>query len=478
MSSIRKTLTSVNRYKVKIGAIMLVALFIVTAFAIGNRYVETNTRTLYHLMFENQKLGTVSDPVVVQDWINKQLNDYQSQNAGLDVVTNADHIHYAEERVYKGTFDNESAIQELQQKFRLGVQGIEVVVGGKLQGIVRNQQEADLVLNAVKDKYNPTDKKILSVQTLSANPKSISNDTNELQSIEFLQDVTLKPVQTTPEQIIERSELLEKLETGDVQPVKYIVQSGDCISCIASKFNIGRDVIYMNNPWIENDFLNIGEELDLTILQPQLSVKTVEKKIETLEVPFGTVYQQDNTMRAGTSQILVSGRAGVKKITYNLVKVNGLITEEMAVEEEMVQAPVEEVIKQGTKVIPGIGSGSFAWPITSPKLTSEFGKRWGKLHAGTDAVSSDKSIRASDHGKVEFAGTKNGYGNCIIIDHQNGYKTLYAHLSKIEVKDGQVIEKGEKIGVMGSTGNSTGVHLHFEVLKGDQQENPLKYLNK
>src|SRR5690606_28305745 len=125
----------------------------------------------------------------------------------------------------------------------------------------------------------------------------------------------------------------------------------------------------------------------------------------------------------------------------------------------------------------GEGTGSFAWPVKNAKITSRFGQRWGRNHNGIDMSSSKRNILVADTGKVSFAGTKNGYGKTVIIDHQNGDETLYAHLSEISVKVGDVVEKGEKIGVMGSTGRSTGVHLHFEVHENGKVQNPMKYLN-
>ena len=114
--------------------------------------------------------------------------------------------------------------------------------------------------------------------------------------------------------------------------------------------------------------------------------------------------------------------------------------------------------------------------MSGATLTSGYGERWGRMHKGIDLVSSDRTIMASDDGVIAFAGVKNGYGNTIIINHRNGYKTLYGHLSSIDVNEGDIVEKGQSIAVMGSTGNSTGTHLHFEIHKDDAVQNPLKYL--
>ncbi|MFK4998969.1 M23 family metallopeptidase [Bacillus sp. N9] len=128
-------------------------------------------------------------------------------------------------------------------------------------------------------------------------------------------------------------------------------------------------------------------------------------------------------------------------------------------------------------MIPSRGTGSLAWPANGGYISSHMGHRWGKLHKGIDiARPSNYTIKAADNGVVVSAGWDNGgYGNKIVIDHQNGMRTVYAHLDSVGVSAGQTVEKGAAIGVMGSTGHSTGVHLHFEVYKNGKLENPVNY---
>jgi murein DD-endopeptidase MepM/ murein hydrolase activator NlpD len=146
-------------------------------------------------------------------------------------------------------------------------------------------------------------------------------------------------------------------------------------------------------------------------------------------------------------------------------------------EEQVIEQPVSAVAKKGTKVVLGEGTGKFARPVLSPNITSSFGMRWGKMHKGID-ITGNKNIMASDNGVVIYVGDKgDGYGNQVILDHQNGYRTVYGHLSQILTTKGKVVEKGEKIGIMGSTGDSTGTHLHFEVQRNGVAENPLKFLS-
>ena len=145
--------------------------------------------------------------------------------------------------------------------------------------------------------------------------------------------------------------------------------------------------------------------------------------------------------------------------------------------EDMLIAPKEYVVVVGTKVIPSVGTGTFAWPTIGGYVSSKKGHRWGRKHEGIDiARPSNYTIKASDNGVVTTAGRHSTYGNYVVVDHNNGYETLYAHLSKISVSVGQVVEQGSAIGVMGSTGRSTGTHLHFEVHKNGAVMNPLAYL--
>ena len=118
--------------------------------------------------------------------------------------------------------------------------------------------------------------------------------------------------------------------------------------------------------------------------------------------------------------------------------------------------------------------GEFAVPVTSYTFTSGFKWRWGKLHGGVDlAVPEGTPVYAADNGKVIVAGDlDNGYGSYIILDHQNGYKTLYAHNSELLVSVGDVVAKGDKIALSGNTGNSTGPHVHFEIQVNDEKVDP------
>jgi len=120
---------------------------------------------------------------------------------------------------------------------------------------------------------------------------------------------------------------------------------------------------------------------------------------------------------------------------------------------------------------------NFRRPLMHLTVSSHFGHRWGRMHRGVDfSAPYGVAIYAANAGTVVYSGWEQGYGKLVIIDHGNGVRTKYAHCSKLNVSVGDWIEKGERIARVGSTGHSTGPHLHFEVVVNGQTRNPLNYL--
>lgn len=122
--------------------------------------------------------------------------------------------------------------------------------------------------------------------------------------------------------------------------------------------------------------------------------------------------------------------------------------------------------------------GKFMWPVAAP-ISSYFGPRWGRNHAGVDlAANTGVPIQAARAGTVVLAGTVSGYGETVILEHTDGTRTLYAHCSRLLVRAGQSVKQGDRIAEVGSTGQSTGPHLHFEIIVNGKPRDPLLYLPK
>ncbi len=145
-------------------------------------------------------------------------------------------------------------------------------------------------------------------------------------------------------------------------------------------------------------------------------------------------------------------------------------------QQEEKQKAAQASSKKGASA-PATSSGMFMRPVTNAIITSKYGQRSSGFHTGTDfATATGTPIYASAAGTVIYSGTKGSYGKLVIIDHGNGYKTYYAHCSALYVSVGQSVSKGENIAAVGTTGNSTGPHVHFEIRYNGNTLNPQNYV--
>ena len=202
-----------------------------------------------------------------------------------------------------------------------------------------------------------------------------------------------------------------------------------------------------------------------------LQIKTVRYETVTKELPFETQTVEDAALDFGKTETVQAGQNGLEQVTSQITEIGGAVVDTQAVDVQLLQAPVPEIIHRGTKLKNGmvgrLGTGSFIWPVPGYSGIS----RWASLpggHRGVDITARyGTPIYAADAGTVIAAQWHNhptmSWGYYVEIDHGNGYKTLYAHMSSFVVQVGQTVEKGQLIGYVGATGAATGNHCHFEM---------------
>ena len=194
---------------------------------------------------------------------------------------------------------------------------------------------------------------------------------------------------------------------------------------------------------------------------------------------FTTIYQYDESKLDTYSEILTQGEMGTQKVFYRLVYVDGVQTDAIVKSSVTTKEPVDQVMVVGTKESYS-ATGEFMWPVPYTRnVTSTYEYRWGTFHYGIDISWNGiygADIVASDAGTVTWAGWDNsGYGYYVIIDHGNGFQTLYAHCCDVYVSAGDKVRKGDVIAGVGSTGYSTGDHLHFEIIDNGVKVDPEIY---
>ena len=277
----------------------------------------------------------------------------------------------------------------------------------------------------------------------------------------------------TEEKILTVDEAFKLLLTGGREEAVYVAEETESLESVAKKFNMTVDEIKaLNANW--EDPLHKGSKITVLKPAPMVTVTLQQEKKAQSPVAFKTVKKEDSNQVKSVKKVLRAGKAGALETTTRVESENGKVTASVTEASRLVQEPVDEIVVVGTKE--GLATGSFMTP-TVGRLSSPFGPRWGRFHYGVDlANATGTNVVAADGGVVTRAGMAGSYGNLIIIDHQNGTSTRYAHLSAFNVKAGDVVQKGQSIGKIGSTGRSTGPHLHFEVRVGGVAKNPLDFI--
>lgn len=260
---------------------------------------------------------------------------------------------------------------------------------------------------------------------------------------------------------------------GDVVPQRteisyYTVQNGDTISTIARRFGLTVNTVLWANNLTAFSLIRPGDSL--TILPYSGIIYTVKTGDNLSKI--ANKYGIDGDKIASCNDLSAGLKAGQKIILPGAKK----ITEATAVAKTSNNYTGLSAIRDLIKAPAAKTSGNkMSWPTVGYRITQYFSWR----HNGVDIGNKiGTAIYAADSGVVEIAqgGWNGGYGNTIVINHGGGKKTRYGHLSKLFVKVGDEVGKGENIGAMGSTGRSTGPHLHFEVLINGTRYNPLNYV--
>lgn len=479
-----KGVDSSPKVKTKRWFTVLVSGVVITvglAFA-GNEYINANKVPYYKVYVHNQEIGEVKDKDQVEQLFSQKRKKYQSQYPGVEMVLQTEGITTKEVVAFQAEVDSDATLKKLDGMLKAYAKGVEMKVNGEVVAIVKDQSVVDEVMAQVKQQYLPevakTQFKMKQLSYSSNKDAAVSaaaTPESSVQSVKIAERIDSTPAKVDPNKVLSADDVAKLLVKGKDAPVLYTVTEGDTISSIAKRYKVTEKELYYNNPEIKEKYLGIGDSLKLTVPKSPLTVTTVEQISEEVVTEPKKEIRKSEDLPAGKTKVVRSGREGLKAMQYLVTKENGQVVNEQWLGQEVITEPLTEVVLQGTKIV-GQGSGQFAWPVSGATITSSYGSRWGKTHKGIDIVSGNRTIMASDSGIVSFTGTISGYGNAVIINHSNGYTTLYGHLSSITANQGEAIEQGDGIGIMGNTGRSTGTHLHFEILKDNVAHNPMKYL--
>lgn len=502
-------------------------LFMCLLFLKGYTPFEETGENMFHIRVNGQDVGTLGD---------KERIDALLLQARKNVVAGSDELVFMQadmtvvgEQVLWGKVDREEdvagrmekalrdSIQEtLHRSYTLKVD--EYIVN------LSSMAEVQAVLQAAIDKYGNNGKftialtndgnrefGVLSADIVTAEPKEddllpsytqagvqtlisgidgVQETEGEkdfgdyelgISSMTFADSVEIVEAYLPESQLTDLEQAINLVIMEQETPSVYEVAAGDTLSEIAIKVNIPMDTIVEMNDQLEdiNTTLQIGDELLITVPEPELSVTRVEEKYYEEIYDADIIYIENDNWYTNETLVHQQPSAGFRKVVADITYLNDKEVGREILKQEIVMEAVPKIVERGTKIPP-----TYIRPISGGVQTSGFGRRnaptrgASSYHKGVDwATPTGTPVYASCGGTVAKAGWGSGYGYVVYINHEDGRQTRYGHLSKVLVSAGQTVKQGDRIALSGSTGISTGPHLHFEILINGTQVNPLDYLD-
>jgi murein DD-endopeptidase MepM/ murein hydrolase activator NlpD len=438
----------------------LLAGFTGTVVLAASAAILIGNMTAFEYMYNGKVLGIVKDQrdvYMTVEVIGDKLTHVYGAEINIDPVKD---IAFRKVIGWNLPIDDKDKVLNTLTYLRdMNAKAYALLIDGKKVAILDSVTDAESILNTVKSKY--------------------TSDSESIQytSIGFAENVKIEEVSTKIGNIDNEEAALEFILTGAVEKKIHKVASGETFNVIANHYGLTPAELQEANRGTSPDRLQIGQELVLNQIVPLVTVQTTEVAKYMTAIQYDITFEETSTLYKGEQTIKSSGKSGQKEVVAEIVRENGTEVKREELSAVVVSAPVSQVVLKGTKELPPlIGTGTFIYP-TRGTLSSRFGTRWGRMHYGIDiAAPYGTKIRASDGGKVIFAGWDGALGYVVRIDHGQNKVTVYGHCSKLRVKAGDKVYQDQHIANVGSTGRSTGPHVHFEVRINGVAKNPLNYL--
>ena len=459
-------------------------------------------KNVYRVYLAGKSVGLIEDKDALDTYIDKEQQTLKEKYKA-DKVYAPEDLEIVKDVTYN---ENISTTGEIYNKikdiepftikgYKITIEGLDTTneqgekVAGKDQTIY--VLDKDVFLEAM-------DRTIRSFVNSDTYDKYLNNDQKEIESgktgtiienIYIENKITVKETNIpSDETIYENVDDLSKyllFGTLDKQQ-KYTVQNGDTISDVSFNNKLSNEEFLIANPEFNdvNSLLYEGQQVTISIIKPQFRLVEIDHQVTTQDIPYETETRYDNTKSSTYEETIQEGVVGSQLVTSKVQKVNRQV--ESAVIDnnatEVLKDPVKRIIIKGTKqtgsssggVNSGLSGNSkiegyWLWPTRTPYyISSPYGYRWGTLHDGMDIAGAGfgSPIYAANNGIVVASSYKYDNGEYIVINHNNGYYTMYAHLSERYVSVGQEVSIGDTIGAMGKTGAATGVHVHLGLWRG------------
>ncbi len=465
--------------------------------------------TVYKVYLDGQVIGTVSSKEDFEEFINEK-EEVIKQRYQVNTVYTPKGVELKKVVTYNNKVDsNDYVYTKIIANKKFTIKGYTITIKSN------EEDKEDKIINVLsKDIFDEALEKTINVFVDSEDYNNFMNGTQEeikdtgslIENIDMLEKVTYKEnyISTDEKIFTDVDELTKYLLYGTTKDRNtYIVKEGETIEEVANnnKLNVKEFLIANLDLSSENNLLYEGQEVVVDLIDPIISIVVDIHSVEEEERAFDTEIQYDSTKVIGQEETLREGENGLYQVVRKYQYINGQLADSTNVSATEIKPAVNRVVVKGDRYVPNVADLSYwAWPTERPYvLTTGYEWRWGSFHAAIDISGTGfgSNIYAANNGTVERIGTgcTPGYvkcngaqGNFVLINHNiGGYYTIYMHMNTISVNVGQTVERGQKIGTMGNTGDVdpvpssanpyAGTHLHFGVFVGSAYGSTMNPLN-
>ena len=437
--------------------ILVATLLSMPAFGI----FATDENSVYRVYIDDDMIGILSDVEIYEQYRDDKIKHYLKDYKLEDIIVPTN-IRIEEELTHINTENNdEEILSVIDDSVKFKTNGYHVKVGNSSMCVEDIGEVEDEIIE-ILEVFVPQKELIQLVQLAEIEP--LSKEGEQIIGIKFDPQVEYISSICNIDDIVSDDEIGNLILTGH-KAVEHevLLTDNQTLEKIAklNDFTL-KELEMLNYKTINNTIPYVGQPFNITKLKGDVKVELEREVVKEEIINYQTEIIEDPNLPEGEKYTKDEGQNGVKLTTYIETEINGELVETVKRSENVISDAQNRVIVKGTKVIPSRGTKEWKWPTTRTTITCGYLCYSG--HYAIDIAGYiGQPIIAADNGVVISAGYDGGYGNCIVINHNNGYYTRYAHLSSINVGVGQVVAGGTKIGGLGNTGNSTGPHLHFEI---------------
>ncbi len=470
---------------------LVVIIMLASTCVLGFSYKKNVIPNSYYQVFLNDKLlGTVTSETELKNYINENGNFYK-RKYNVDTIYEPKGLHINKIVTYDGKISSVKEVyNKIKDKAAFTVKGYEITIKSKQKDENNKEKINNTKINVLKES---TFKKAVTtlINTYVGKDRYNLYEKNEQTPIDTTgeiiddvyvnEDITIKETNIPINKKIytDETELSKLLLYGDKgQQQIYTVRAGDTVDKVAFNNKISTEELLLSNDNLNStaNLLYPGQQLKIEQTNPKISIVEESSVVKDLESAYKTEERYDKSLIMGDENVIQEGQNGLERVSQKVRKVNGEITYVDPQGKQVLKAPVSRIVVKGTKYVSGVGSlTNWGWPTDSGwTMSSGYQYRYSpvgrgrELHTGLDISGTGygSKIYATNNGVVVTANYHYSYGNHVVINHNNGYLTLYGHMSRIAVKAGQKVARGQVIGYVGCTGDCTGPHVHYEVWKG------------